>query len=347
MHPPFGLRQAERTPGTGKDSTGMIVVTGGAGFIGSALIWKLNILGRRDIIVVDLPGMDRHPNLAGLGWRRFMTRDEFEAAFTGGRMDGVEAIFHLGACSSTTCTDWDYLADNNTGNTKRLAAAAIDYGVRFIYASSAATYGDGSHGYSDDHGLITDLEPLNLYARSKQEMDVWALEHGHLGRIAGLKYFNVYGPNEYHKGDMRSMVAKGYEQIRDTDKIRLFKSDRPEYPDGGQDRDFVYVKDAVGMTLFFWEHPEVNGIYNVGTGDPATWNTLARAIFNALDRPATIEYVDMPAHLAGKYQYHTRAEMGKIRAAGYVRPVTPVAGAVGEYVREYLVPGAHLASRAD
>jgi ADP-L-glycero-D-manno-heptose 6-epimerase len=208
--------------------------------------------------------------------------------------------------------------------------------VRFIYASSAATYGDGSQGYRDDHAGILRLEPLNLYARSKQEFDLWALRRGLFGAIAGLKYFNVYGPNEYHKGEMRSMVLKGYEQIRDTGTISLFRSDHPGYPDGGQDRDFVYIRDAVDMTLFFWDHPEVNGLFNIGTGLPSTWNELAHALFAAMGKEPDIRYVDMPDRLRGKYQYHTCADMAKLRAAGYAKPSIPFRDAVREYVQDYL-----------
>ena len=321
----------------------MIVVTGGAGFIGSAIVWRLNALGLDDILVVDLPGTENHPNLAALSYRDFLTKDEFATAFErGGFGGGIEVIFHMGACSDTTNTDEEYLAENNTGYTRRLAVASLAQGVRFIYASSAATYGDGSEGYVDDHGGIERLRPLNLYAKSKQEFDRWALGEGLLDRIAGLKYFNVFGPNEYHKGDMRSMILKGYEQIRDTGKIRLFRSDRPEYGDGEQDRDFIFVKDAVEMTLFFWEHSRANGIFNIGSGAPATWNTLARAIYDAIGEKPAIEYVDMPESLKGKYQYHTCAVMDKLNTAGYVNPATPFTDAVREYIRDYLVTGAYL-----
>jgi ADP-L-glycero-D-manno-heptose 6-epimerase len=183
---------------------------------------------------------------------------------------------------------------------------------------------------------------LNLYARSKHEFDLWALANGLLDRIASLKYFNVFGPNEWHKGEMRSMVCKGYEQIQSTGKVRLFKSDRPEYADGGQQRDFLYVKDAVAMTLWFFDHPEHNGVFNVGSGEANDWNRLLTAVFAALGRPPAIEYFAMPAELSGKYQYHTRAEMAKLRGTGYDEPLTPLEVAVAEYVRDHLVTGKHL-----
>ncbi len=215
-----------------------------------------------------------------------------------------------------------------------LCLSCLAAGARFINASSAATYGDGSLGYDDDHAGIRALKPLNLYAKSKQDFDLWALENGHLDRIVCLKYFNVYGPNEWHKGDMRSMVCKGYEQIVANGLVKLFASDRPQYPDGGQQRDFVYVKDAVDMTLWFADKPEINGIFN--------WNRLITAIFRALDREPNIRYVPMPEHLKGKYQYHTEARMAKIRAAGYQRPVTLLEDAVADYVQNHLATGRHL-----
>lgn len=320
----------------------MIAVTGGAGFIGSAIVWQLNQRGIDDIIVVDLAGTETREHLHGIRFRDFMTKEAFADAFDAGALGGIEAVIHMGADSSTTTTDWGWLAENNLGYTRRLCERSLAEGVRFIYASSAATYGDGSRGYRDNHDLIPELQPLNLYGRSKQEFDRWAFDEGVLDRIVGLKYFNVYGPNEYHKGDMRSMVLKGYEQVRDTGGLKLFRSDRPEYVDGGQDRDFVYVKDAVNMTLFFLDHPEANGIFNVGTGEAATWNRLGAAIFSALNMPANITYVDMPENLKGKYQYHTQAEMGKLRAAGYTAPMTPIEAAVADYVRNYLMDGSFL-----
>ena len=225
-----------------------------------------------------------------------------------------------------------------------ICLACLAAGIRFINASSAATYGDGDQGYSDDHDGLDDLKPLNLYAKSKQDFDLWARDQGILDRIVCLKYFNVYGPNEWHKGDMRSMVCKGYEQIRDERLVLLFKSDLPQYPDGGQERDFVYVKDAVDMTLWFADHPEANGIFNVGTGEANHWNRLITAIFRAMGLEPNIEYIPMPEHLKGKYQYHTRAKMDKIRAAGYQRPLTPLEDAVADYVTNHLDGHRHLVS---
>jgi len=322
----------------------VIAVTGAAGFIGSNIVHALNGAGREDILAVDVAPSDAgNANLAPLRYARYLSRDNFRTWLNDrGNARRLEVLYHMGACSSTTETDWDYLAENNLGYTRDLCLAALDGGARFINASSAATYGDGSHGYDDDQDPLDDLEPLNLYARSKQEFDLWARDEGLLDHIVCLKYFNVFGPNEWHKGDMRSMVCKGYEQIRDTGRVRLFASDRPEYADGGQQRDFVYVKDAVDMTVWFADRPAVNGIFNVGSGEAKDWNRLITAIFAALDRAPAIEYIPMPAHLKGKYQYHTEARMAKIRAAGYDRPQTPLEDAVADYVVNHLVPARHL-----
>lgn len=322
----------------------MIVVTGAAGFIGSALVWRLNTRGVRDIVCVDSrPDASGSANLAPLAYREYVPHEAFRERWRAGEWAGrIEAVYHLGACSSTTETNWDYLRANNIEFSRDLCELALAAGARFVHASSAATYGDGSRGYSDDHATTPALEPLNLYGRSKQEFDLWALEHGVLERIAAVKYFNVYGPNEWDKGDMRSMVCKGYEQIVSTGRVRLFRSDRPEYPDGGQMRDFVYVKDAVDMTLWLGAHREANGLFNVGTGEAVSWNRLIGAIFAALGREVAIDYIDMPMHLAGKYQYFTQADMRKLRGAGCDVPVTPLEDAVRDYVVNHLVPGKRL-----
>ncbi len=323
----------------------MIVVTGGAGFIGSALVHALNRRGHTDIDIVDI---EDHPekknNLASLKFSRLVSPDTFLEQVRDGSLQGVDALFHLGACSSTTETDVDFLNRNNFQFTQHLAQYCLGRNIRFIYASSAATYGDGCQGYSDDVAYLTTLTPLNPYGQSKQDFDLWAQREGVLDQMVGLKYFNVFGPNEYHKEDMRSMVLKGYEQIRDTGKIRLFKSYREEYGDGQQVRDFIYVQDAVAMTLFFLDHPEVNGLFNVGTGQARCWNDLAASLFSALNREPKIEYIEMPDSIRDQYQYHTCAEIDKIRNAGYDRPILSLEDAVNDYVNFYLIPGKHLVS---
>ncbi len=318
----------------------MIVVTGAAGFLGSAAVWALNQRGITNIVCVDTrPSVEGVANLAPLRFEGYVPHADFRRQLRAGEWAGrMRGIIHLGACSSTTEQNWAYLQDNNVDYTKDVCEAGLQAGARVIVASSAATYGNGEHGYSDDHGCLDQLQPLNLYGRSKHEVDLWARDRGYLDRIVALKYFNVYGPNEWHKGDMRSMVCKGFEQIRDTGRVRLFKSQRPDYPDGGQRRDFVYVKDAIAMTLWLLDNPEHNGIFNIGTGASTDWNRLMRAIFAAMGREPQIEYFDMPADIARAYQYDTCADMVKLRAAGYPAPMMPVEVAVRDYVINYLEP---------
>ena len=324
----------------------MIVVTGAAGFIGSNIVWQLNRSGRDDLLVVDVASdVTNDANLRHLRYDRYLEKDAFLTWIQDvNNAATVETVYHMGACSSTTETDADFLNHNNFYYTRDLCRACLKAGARFINASSAATYGDGGRGYGDDHAGLRDLRPLNLYAKSKQDFDLWALDEGVLDEIVCLKYFNVYGPNEWHKGDMRSMVCKGFEQIQQTGRVCLFKSDRPEYPDGGQQRDFVYVKDAVAMTLWFADHKGIGGVFNCGTGQANDWNRLLGAVFAALDRETNIAYIAMPDHLKGKYQYHTQADMTKLHAAGYDRPLTELEDAVADYVRNHLLPDRHLQS---
>jgi len=328
----------------------MIIVTGGAGLIGSAVVQHLNSLGREDILIVDHLGhTDKWRNLAALRFMDYMEKDAFEALMDSGSLAGrlpgghtLDAAIHLGACSATTEPDATYLIKNNFEYSRKLALATLAASARFIYASSAATYGNGEHGFVDDEGQLSLLRPMNMYGYSKQLFDLWAQRQGLLDKIVGIKYFNVYGPNEQHKGEMRSLVLKAYEQIGATGSLKLFKSHRPEYGDGEQLRDFVYVKDAAAMTLHFLENRTASGIFNVGGGTTVSWNRLAGAVFSAMDRLVSIDYIDMPESIRNTYQYLTCAETAKIRAAGYTAPVLPVEEAVADYIRNYLVPGKRL-----
>jgi ADP-L-glycero-D-manno-heptose 6-epimerase len=322
----------------------MIVVTGGAGFIGSAIVQKLNQRGVSNILVVDdLDHEEKENNVAAEKYADLQGKTAFLKAIQSRSLTSpITAIIHMGACSSTTETNQEFLTKNNFEYTRHLAEFCLEQGIRFIYASSAATYGDGAYGYRDDETRLDALHPLNLYGESKQRFDLWAREQNAFNKIVGLKYFNVYGPNEYHKGDMQSLVRKGFFQIQETGKIRLFKSYKPEYADGGQERDFLYIKDAVAMTLFFLDRPEVGGLFNVGSGTARNWNHLAQALFSALGKEPNIEYIDMPTSIRDQYQYHTQAEMGKIRTAGYDAAITSLEDGIHDYVQNYLLPGKRL-----
>jgi len=325
----------------------MIVVTGGAGFIGSALVWALNKRGEDDILIVDRLGeTEKWKNLVGLRFNDYLDKSVFIDQLTRGHFgDRLRAILHMGACSATTEKDADYLMENNYRYTARIAAwRETRPGCRLIYASSAATYGDGALGYADNERELPRLRPLNMYGYSKHMFDLLALRKGWLKSIVGLKYFNVFGPNEYHKDDMRSVINKAYPQVRDEGRIRLFKSHRPDYRDGEQQRDFIYVKDAIDMTLFFLEHDEIGGIYNIGTGRAQSWNEVAAALFQAADQPLDIAYIPMPEHLRGKYQYHTCADLTKLNAAGWSQPCRSLAASVDDYVRRYLAEDAYLSA---
>lgn len=317
----------------------MIIVTGGAGLIGSAVVWKLNRQGRDDIVIVDhLGNSDKWRNLAPLRFRDYIEKDRFLPLIEGKfGSQVVEAIIHLGACSSTTERDASFLIENNFEYSKCLALFALKKGARFIYASSAATYGDGNLGFSDEQSLLSCLRPLNAYGFSKQLFDLWLQRNGLLEKVVGLKYFNVFGPNEHHKGEMRSVVLKAFEQITESGGMTLFRSHHPDYTDGEQLRDFVYVKDAADMTLFFLERTAANGIYNIGTGTARSWNHLASALFSALGRPPDISYVDMPEHIRSRYQYYTCADQAKLRAAGYHGGSTSLEDSISDYVKNYLL----------
>jgi ADP-L-glycero-D-manno-heptose 6-epimerase len=327
-----------------KGFLGMIVVTGGTGFIGSAIVWQLNQRGENKIIIVDELGRDdKWKNLIPLKFEDFVHKEDFISMILERDISfEISSIIHMGANSSTTEKDADHLFSNNFLYTKELAKYSLEKNIRFIYASSAATFGDGSLGFDDDENKLETLRPLNMYGYSKQLFDLWAKKNWAFNKIVGLKYFNVYGPNEYHKGDMRSVVHKAFEQICDTGRVRLFKSLNPKYKDGEQLRDFIYIKDAVEITLFFLDKPNVNGLYNLGTGKARTWNDLVSAIFNALNKPVNIEYIDLPEHLQNKYQYFTEANMNKIKKAGCSIPITSLENGVTDYVKNYLLGKQYL-----
>lgn len=323
-----------------KSTSQKIIVTGGAGFIGSAVVWRLNELGEDNILIVDrLDETDKWKNLAPLKYADYLDADDFLDELYG--FKNARAVIHLGACSSTTERDSAYLMRNNYEYTRDLAEWSAENDIKFIYASSAATYGDGSAGMEDGTEDLSRLRPLNMYGYSKHLFDQYARRKGLFDRVVGLKYFNVFGPNENHKGDMRSLVNKAFAQIRETGRLKLFKSHHPDYKDGEFGRDFVYVKDAVEMTLHFLDRTD-GGLFNVGAGQMHTWNELAGAIFAALGKPPDIEYIDMPEELRDRYQYRTEANISGLRSTGYENEVTALNEAVADYVRNYLVPGKHL-----
>ncbi|PZR58449.1 MAG: ADP-glyceromanno-heptose 6-epimerase [Candidatus Meridianibacter frigidus] len=325
---------------------GRIAVTGGAGFIGSALIWALNNRAIEDILVVDrLHADEKWRNLVPLRFFDFMDADDFEDLLLRSpkKLREVKTIFHMGACSSTTETDAAFLMRNNYEYSKHVAQFALDHKVRMIYASSAATYGALESGLSEERPLET-LRPLNMYAYSKALFDLHAQREGWLARIAGVKYFNVFGSNEQHKGEMRSVVHKAFGQILARGSVQLFRSYRPDFGDGRQERDFIYVKDAVEMTLHLAECG-ATGIFNIGSGEANTWIDLVSPIFEALGVPSNIEFIDMPESLRPKYQYSTRAQTKRLRESGYSAPITPLHDAVLDYVGNYLTKGCYLEPR--
>lgn len=316
----------------------MIIVTGGAGFIGSAFIWKLNTAGIDDIIVVDeIAPSEKRRNIANLKFRDYIDKDKFLQQIGNQKLPyDVDTVIHMGACTSTTEQNAAYLMQNNYSYTRTLAEWAIQNNVHLIYASSAATYGDGSYGYSDDDETTLKLQPLNMYGHSKHLFDLWALRTKAINKIVGIKFFNVFGPNEYHKGDMASVVFKAYQQIKNTGKVRLFKSYKDNYKDGEQCRDFIYAKDCVEVMWWLMQHKKVTGLFNLGTGKARRWNDLANAVFSAMNIKSSIEYIEMPETIRGSYQYFTEATMEKLRSAGCDIKFHTLEDAVSDYVTNYL-----------
>lgn len=317
----------------------MYIVTGGAGFIGSAFVWYLNQQGIEDIwIVDDQVSPLKHLNLVGLKYQKIWNKDDFINAVKSNAIeDSIKAVIHMGACSATTEQNWSFLYENNTEYTKIICEWCLKLQIRFIYASSAATYGDGSLGFDDNHHTVLNYKPLNLYAKSKQTVDEWALAKGYLSKIVGLKFFNVFGPNEQHKGSMRSMVCKAVQQIQASGTLQLFQSHRDDYKDGEQVRDFIYVKDVVKAIFWFIHNEEVNGIFNLGSGLSHTWKNLAEATFKALKLPVKLEFIPMPETIRNQYQYFTQANMKKLAEAGYSLDWYPLEDAVQDYVQNYLL----------
>ena len=312
-----------------------IVVTGGAGFIGSCIVRMLNDKGIEDILIVDnIAETEKWKNLVNKRYIEYIHKDIFLDRLQSYK--GITHIIHMGACSSTTENNFDYLYNNNLEYTKVLWKYCTERQICFIYASSASTYGNGEQGFSDCCDIRI-LNPLNGYGYSKQLFDLWAeVQQDKPEQCVGLKFFNVYGPNEYHKGTMASVILHGYRQVKESGRLRLFKSYRSDYMDGGQLRDFVYVKDICKVIEFFMEHPGISGIFNVGTGRAESFEKLGKSVFLALGRKPEIEYIEMPEYLRKKYQYYTQADMEKLRTAGYSADFYGLEQGTADYVQNYL-----------
>jgi ADP-L-glycero-D-manno-heptose 6-epimerase len=310
------------------------VVTGGAGFIGSCLLAKLNAEGIDDILVVDALGTgEKWKNLVGKSFDDYIEKDRFLELLEAGKLGlSFDRIIHMGAATSTTETDAGFLIENNYRYTMRLCSWSLAKKVPFFYASSAATYGDGSLGYSDADSVSATLRPLNMYGYSKQLFDLWLIRNKLASKVTGFKFFNVFGPNEYHKADMMSLVCRVFDSVARGEPMKLFKSYNPAYADGEQKRDFVYVKDVVDIMYYFITHPGRKGIFNVGSGTARSWNDLAAALFSALHMRQNIQYVDMPAPIRDKYQYFTEADLTKLRKAGCRSTVRSLDDGVKDYV---------------
>ena len=312
----------------------MIVLTGGAGFIGSCFLWKLNKEGINDIIVVDnLENPAKNKNLENKRYREYIHKYDFLDLVKKNKISKPEFIIHMGACSSTTLDDEDYFMKNNFEYSKTLAQWAFSLKAPFMYASSAATYGDGAFGYDDSDGNTLRLKPLNFYGYSKHLFDLWVLKGGFADKVTGIKFFNVFGPNEYHKAEMMSVICKKFNDVRDRGKIELFKSYHKDYKDGEQERDFIYIKDALEVMYYFFSNPDKTGIFNLGTGTARSWNDIAHAMFSSLGMKPNIEYIDMPEYIRPRYQYFTEAKMQKLRDAGCRHEFVPLEESIKDYIK--------------
>lgn len=318
----------------------VIVVTGAAGFIGSYLVGYLNSLGFEQLVLVDdFSNEKKAPNLVGKKYEHKIHREQFFEWYKN-HPGSVQHVFHLGARTDTTEMDYQVHKKWNLDYSKDIWEMCTENNIPLVYASSAATYGNGEFGYKDDHDIVNDLQPLNPYGRSKNEFDIWALQQRQSPPFwAGVKFFNVYGPNEYHKGRMASVIFHAYHQIRKNGNVKLFRSHNPDYKDGEQIRDFVYVKDVVSMCVWLMQHQPANGLYNVGTGTARTFKDLVKTIFAALQLPEQIEFIDTPEDIRDKYQYFTEADMSKLIHAGYNIPFHSLEEGIEEYVKEYLEQG--------
>ncbi len=316
----------------------MIVVTGAAGFIGSNVVVGLNSRNYRDIVLVDdFRDPEKHRNYSSAWWTRLVEREEFHDWLEEHHVH-VQIVIHLGARTDTTEFDWEVFRKLNLDYSKKVWEICVKFGLPLIYASSAATYGLGELGYDDAHEIAPSLKPLNPYGRSKNEFDKWVLQQVRQPFFwAGFRFFNVYGPGEYHKGKMASVVFHAFNQIRETGKMKLFRSHHPGYSDGEQARDFIFVKDVVDVIIHMMEQRPVSGIFNLGTGRAATFLELVNHTFAAMEREPVIEFIDTPEEIRDKYQYFTRAKMDKLRNAGYDKPFTPLGEGIHDYVRNYLL----------
>ncbi|MFN0117198.1 MAG: ADP-glyceromanno-heptose 6-epimerase [Elusimicrobiota bacterium] len=314
-----------------------VLLTGASGFIGSCFLKKLNLLGIDQVWLTDIASEGfAHANLQGKKFQGYITRDQLFSEIEKNNLNHINLVVHLGACSDTTEKNRTYLQENNTDYSRKLAQWCLAKNKKFHYASSASVYGDGKQGYSDDSSKVHLYKALNLYGESKLLFDQWVIDQKLEKQVVGYRYFNVFGPNEYHKGDMRSLVSKAYDQLAAGERVKLFATSRAGYGDGSEERDFVYVKDVIDVMAYFLEHPDRGGIFNLGTGQPRSFKDLALAVYLAMNKKPDIEYIPMPEKLKGQYQYWTCADLEKLKNAGYNKPFLSLENSVKDYVHNHL-----------